>query len=132
MVLVDTSIWIDYVSARPGAAARRLDELAAAGTPFALTPVILQEILQGARSRHEFRRLRRNLLTQRFIFPLDPVGSYVAASEIYFRCRRAGVTPRSTIDCLIAQIAVENQAALLHNDADFERIATVVTELVIY
>lgn len=132
MVLVDTSIWIDYLGPRPGTGAARLDALVASGAPFALTPVILQEILQGARSRREFRRLRDTLITQRFIFPRDPVRSYVSASEIYFRCRRAGVTPRSTIDCLIVQIAIENNAQLLHNDADFDRIATVVRELAIY
>ncbi len=131
MVLVDTSIWIDYLSTRPGTAAARLDELVTDGTPFALTPIVLEEILQGARSMREFQRLRKNLLTQRFLFPLDAIESYASAANIYFRCRRAGVTPRSTIDCLIAQIAMENGAALLHNDADFDRIATVVPDLVI-
>jgi predicted nucleic acid-binding protein len=132
MVLVDTSIWINYLGPRPGAPARRLDELVAAGVQFALAPVILQEILQGAHSPNEFRRLRRNLSTQEILFPADPVGSYVAAAEIYFRCRQAGVTPRSTIDCLIAQIAIENRASLLHNDSDFNHMAHVIPELVIH
>jgi predicted nucleic acid-binding protein len=132
MVLVDTSIWIDYLAARPGTAAGRLDELVVAGIPFALTPVILQEILQGARSSSQFRKLRQNLITQNFLFPHHPVASYVAAAEIYTRCRRQGITPRGSTDCLIAQIAIENGAALLHKDADFDRIAGVVTELSLY
>ena len=132
MVLVDTSVWIDYLGPRPGAASRRLDELVAAALPFALSPVILQEVLQGARIGPEFRRLRANLLTQRFLYSRDAIKSHIAAAAIYSRCRRAGVTPRSTIDCLIAQIAIDNRAALLHNDSDFDTIATVVRELIIY
>jgi predicted nucleic acid-binding protein len=132
MVLVDTSVWIDFVGPRPGVASRRLDEIVADGTPFALAPVILQEILQGARSSREFDRLLANLGTQRFLFPSDPVQSHIAAAEIFFRCRRAGISPRSSVDCLIAQIAIENQAALLHHDSDFDKIARVVPQLAIY
>jgi predicted nucleic acid-binding protein len=132
MVLVDTSIWIHYLSRRPGAPARRLDDVVANGIPFALTPVILQEILQGSRSDREFERLKENLITQRFLFPLDPVDSHVRAADLYFRCRRAGVTIRSTVDCLIAQVAIENNAALLHNDADFDHMAKVVPQLQIH
>jgi predicted nucleic acid-binding protein len=132
MVLVDTSVWIDYVGDRPGPAAARFDELIVAGHPFALTPVVLQEILQGARSTKEFERLRKNLSSQEILFPLDPVESHVAAAAIYARCRRAGFTPRSTIDCLIAQVAIENGAALFHRDADYDRISRVVPDLVIY
>lgn len=132
MVLVDTSVWIEYLGSHPGAAAARLDVLAAAGESFALTPIILQEILQGARSDREFARLRRNLSSQRFLYPLDPIESHVGAAGIYARCRRAGLTIRSTIDCLIAQIAIENHAALLHRDADYDRIARIVPELRIH
>jgi predicted nucleic acid-binding protein len=132
LILIDTSIWIDYFGARPGAAARRLDELVLSDTAFALTPVILQEILQGTRTPQEFKKLRANLVTQRFLLPLDAVASYVGAADIYAKCRWAGITPRSTIDCLISQIAIEHNAPLLHNDADFNRIAKVVPELIIY
>jgi predicted nucleic acid-binding protein len=132
MILVDTSVWIEYLSRRPGAAARRLDDLAATGIPFALAPVILQEILQGARSAREFERLRRNLATQWFLYPHDADESYVQAAKIYARCRWAGVTPRSAIDCLIVQIAIENDASLLHNDTDFDHIARVIPSLKIY
>jgi predicted nucleic acid-binding protein len=132
LILVDTSIWIDYLGPHPGKAAERLEELRDAGVPFALTPLILQEILQGARSGREFRRLHRNLSTQVFLFPTDPIASYTAAADMYYRCRRAGITPRSSIDCLIARIAIENHASLLHNDADYDHIARVIPELVIY
>ncbi len=55
-----------------------------------------------------------------------------ARASLYARCRRAGVTPRSTIDCLLAQIAIEHNLLLLHSDRDFPRIAAVVPELKLY
>jgi predicted nucleic acid-binding protein len=132
VVLVDTSVWIDYLGPKPGAAVRRLDQLVDAGEPFALTPLVLQEVLQGVRSAAELKRLRRDLVTQNFLFPLDPIESYVAAAGIYARCRWAGVTPRSSVDCLIAQVAIEHGVPLMHNDEDYDRIARVIPELVIY
>jgi predicted nucleic acid-binding protein len=131
MVLVDTSIWIDFFGKRPGSGARRLDRVVESGQPFAITSVILQEVLQGARSQEQFLQLEKYLVTQRFLHPLDPVQSFVRAAELYARCRRSGVTPRSTIDCLIAQVAIEHEARLLHWDADFDRMAAVVPELAI-
>jgi len=132
LILVDTSIWIDYLSRHPGAPSRRLDELVANGIPFALAPIILQEILQGARTPHEFRKLQRHLGSQHLLFPLHPIDTHIAAADIYYRCRHAGVTPRSSIDCLIARIAIEHDAPLLHNDADYNHIARVIPQLTIY
>ncbi|HVT89688.1 MAG TPA: PIN domain-containing protein [Tepidisphaeraceae bacterium] len=129
---MDSSIWIEYLRRRPGPAVARFDALVESNVPFAITPVILQEILQGARSATEFHALSENLLSQRLIYPLEPIASYASAAEIYFRCRRAGITPRSSTDCLIAQIAIDNNAVLLHNDTDFDRISKVVPELMIY
>jgi hypothetical protein len=132
VILVDTSIWIDFLGPRPGPAARRLDNLITADIPFALTPVILQEILQGARSESEFRRLHASLTTHRFIYPIHSIDTHVAAAGLYSRCRARGVTPRSSVDCLIAQITIENEAALMHSDADFNHMARIVPELAIY
>ncbi len=102
-------------------------ELTGQGVPFWITGVIYQEVLQGAETERDFERLRDYLGTQRFYHPGDPVTSYLRAAGLYFQCRRQGVTLRSTIDCLIAQIAIEYELKLLHND--FERIASVVSDL---
>jgi predicted nucleic acid-binding protein len=56
---------------------------------------------------------------------------FASAARIYSRCRKAGFTIRSTIDCLIAQIAIEQELPLLHSDRDFDQIAAIVPELVI-
>ena len=55
----------------------------------------------------------------------DPVASYVAAARIYFDCRRRALTVRSSTDCLVAQVALDNRLTLLHSDRDFEAIAKV-------
>lgn len=94
--------------------------------PFGITSFIYQEVLQGAGSEKEYRKLKTYLSTQRFYHPEDPVDSYQSAAQIYFKCRRKGISVRSTIDCLIAQITLEQNLILLHNDKDFDAISTVV------
>jgi predicted nucleic acid-binding protein len=99
------------------------------GYPVGLTGVIFQEVVQGVSSMREFEQVSEYLGSQRFYHPRDPVGSHREAALIYFRCRRAGVTIRSSIDCLIARVAIEHDLFLLHDDRDFERMARVVPEL---
>jgi predicted nucleic acid-binding protein len=56
----------------------------------------------------------------------DPVESFARAARIYFDCKKKGITIRSTIDCLIAQTALEHDLFLLHNDTDFDAMASVI------
>lgn len=129
MILVDTSVWIDYLRGRSTTAVDTLEDVLDQRTPFGISAAIYQEILQGAESESDFERLRQHFGTQRFYHPLDPVESHAEAARIYARCRRAGVTVRSTLDCLIAQVAIEHQLHLLHDDRDYVAIARVVPEL---
>jgi hypothetical protein len=64
--------------------------------------------------------------TQRFFHPKDPVDSFAEAARIFFLCRKKGLTIRSAIDCLIAQIAMEHDLLLLHSDQDFHLMANVI------
>jgi predicted nucleic acid-binding protein len=66
------------------------------------------------------------LEVQKFYHPKDQRVSFAEAARIYFNCRRKGVTIRSTIDCIIAQTAIEYDLLLLHNDRDFDAIAKIV------
>ena len=70
--------------------------------------------------------LRDYLSSQRLFHLRDPVKSYSDATHIYFSCRKKGVTVRSTIDCLIAQTALEQNPRLLHNDRDFDAMAPII------
>lgn len=126
MILVDTSVLIDFFRGAGSGPADRLREILASRTPFGISSVIYQEILQGAKSEKEYILLRDYLSTQRFFHPRDPVKSYEEAALIYFECRKKGVTVRSTIDCLIAQTALEQNLLLLHNDRDFDAMAPVI------
>jgi predicted nucleic acid-binding protein len=74
-----------------------------------LTSIIYQEVLQGSDSELSFCRLQRYLSAQIFYFPFHPIQSYTGASQIYRRCREKGITIRSTLDCLIAQVAIEHE-----------------------
>ena len=58
-------------------------------------------------------------------FSTNPAVTYREAARIYYDCRRRGLTLRSTVDCFIAQLAIEVDGVLLHNDGDFESIAQV-------
>lgn len=131
MYLVDTSVWIGYIRDEENEATERLAEIEVRGHPFGITAVIYQEVLQGAASRAKFDYLAEYLGSQTFYHPVQPVESYWEAALIYFRCRREGVTIRSAIDCLIARVAIEHGLILLHDDRDFEKMAEVVSELVL-
>jgi predicted nucleic acid-binding protein len=86
------------------------------------TPGVVQEILQGASSPASVQRLRAHFLA----LPMIPGGAtHAAAGERYARCRWQGVTPRSPHDCLIAQMAIDHDVELLHDDRDFQALAAV-------
>lgn len=125
MILVDTSVLIDLFAGRENRPTLLLRRLIRDSEPFYLAPPVIREVLQGARTEADWRRLRSYLTSQMLVDVTDRLASEVAAARIYFECRRRGLTVRSAADCLIAQIALENDFALLHNDRDFEAIRKV-------
>jgi predicted nucleic acid-binding protein len=132
MVLVDTSVWVDYLRGDASPQVRALNEFLSGEDIVATAPIILQEILQGADSVERFETWRKYFSGLFCYVPRDPVESHIAAARIYQECRKAGKTPRSSNDCLIAQIAIENGLTLLHDDRDFNAIADVVGQLRLY
>lgn len=129
MYLVDTSIWIDYFRDIKNNSTNKFISILDRNLPFGITGIIYQEILQGAASEQDFNQLRAYLSTQRFFYPLNELATYESAAKVFYSCRRKGITIRSTIDCLIAQIAMEHDLILLHNDQDYDRIRSVITKL---
>jgi predicted nucleic acid-binding protein len=122
VIVVDTSVWIDVLNDTAAPQATRCVELIESGQPVALTDVILTEILQGLRSDREATRVERHLRA----FPilrLEELDDFVLAAKLYRAARRAGVTIRKTLDCLIAAPCVRTGAPLLHADGDFDRLA---------
>jgi predicted nucleic acid-binding protein len=122
VIVVDTSVWIDVLNGRDSPQALRCVELIEGGEPIALTDIVFTEILQGFRSDREARLVEGHLKA----FPvlrLDGLEDFALAAELYRRARRAGVTIRKTLDCLIAVPCVRSGAPILHADADFDRLA---------
>ena len=125
MILADTSAWIEYDRATGSTVDRRVTALIDTDGPLAVTEPVVMEVLAGARSDAREDELRRLLL--RFtLLHFDAASDFDAAARIYRRCRRAGITPRGTVDCMIAAVAWRRGAALLSRDADLERVAAVI------
>jgi len=129
MYLVDTSVWIDYFKEVTNHATKKLISILDRRDPFGITSVIYQEILQGAASEKDFTQLKTYFSTQLFFEPQDAILTYEAAAKLLYLCRKKGITIRSTIDCFIAQIAIENNLVLLHNDKDYKQIQTIAPKL---
>lgn len=117
MVIIETSVWIDYVREVQNASTDwlRLHMTSDIG----LTDLTLCEVLQGVPSAASFSKIRKHLM----LFPIVPAGGMwlaLAAAQNYLTLREKGITVRKTIDCLIATCCIENDYLLLHRDRDFD------------
>ncbi|REJ85143.1 MAG: PIN domain nuclease [Acidobacteria bacterium] len=125
MILVDTSVWVEYDRATGSAEDRRLTRLIEEDGPVAVTEPVIMEVLSGARNQAREVDLRRLLL--RFdLLRFEAVVDFDGAARIYRACRGRGVTPRGLIDCMISAVALRTGATLLALDSDLERVAGVV------
>ena len=118
MVIVDRTVWIDYLRGTRNAGVLWLDrELQR--QRLGLTDLILCEVLQGVRDKGAFDRIRQDLLKFQ-VFETGGIDLAVAAAENYRKLRERGRTVRRTIDCLIATFCIEGEHALLHRDREFD------------
>ena len=117
MVLVDTTVWVDFFSARSYPHVKALENLIVNRDDICLCGIILTEILQGIRKDSEFNRTRE-LLANLVFLPMQN-SIFLRSAEIYRTLRRKGITIRKPVDCMIAAVAIENDIPLLHNDKDF-------------
>ncbi len=129
MILVDTSVWIDWLRGGKGEKVALLDRLLDE-EDVALAPVVLQELLQGARGAAELAELRRHFEGLPLLSPT--LATYADAGSLYARCRWTGITPCSPHDCLIAQLALEHAVPLPQDDKDFGLLAQVEPKLVLW
>jgi predicted nucleic acid-binding protein len=125
VILVDTSVLVPFLRGRETEATRLLARALAEDVEVFLAPLVVQEVLQGARDDRERRTLDAYLSSQSLVHPAHALAVYRQAARIYFDCRRRGLTVRSTIDCFIAQLALDHDLALLHDDRDYEVIRRV-------
>ena len=121
-MLVDTSVWIDFFNGHPSSAANRLGQAIADGESITLPGVVITEILMGLKDDAEAVRIA-NLLRAFDQAAEFTSNDYEEAARLYRTCRSQGLTIRSTIDCLIAQIALRDGLPILSKDRDFKAIA---------
>jgi predicted nucleic acid-binding protein len=122
MILVDTSVWIDFFRGKDTSYAGILHDLIVNEADLCITGIILTEILQGIKDDKANKETKGYLL-EFPLYDISGITTYVEAANIFRRCMRKGKTVRKTIDCLIAAVAIENDLILLHNDSDFDSIA---------
>ena len=119
MILIDTSAWIEFLRDTGSPICNRVD--AVLGSEIATCDAVRMEVLAGARNEQHLQSLRR-LLARAATISVEPA-DYDEAAALYRRCRREGETVRKLIDCLIGAVAIRANAAVLHNDSDFDTLA---------
>jgi predicted nucleic acid-binding protein len=122
VILVDSSVWIDFFSGRPGPVVEHLADLLQDGSaPLGMPDLVLFEVLRGFRHEQDFQAARRVLGA----LPVVEIGGEdgaLRAAHHYRALRAAGVTVHSPIDVLLASYCIEHDHALLHADRDFDAI----------
>ena len=131
MLLIDSSVWIDWLRGSDTDAVRFV-QAREAQEELALTQMIYLEVLQGVSSEHQFVATQKVLGAQTILSPLDELETFEAAAQLYRRARRQGLTIRKSTDCLIAAMALEYGALLVHNDRDFLALAQAAPQLQVY
>ena len=121
--IFDTSVWVDFSKGIENPQSLKLEDyLNNFPMQLFLTPTILQEFLMGLRHESDFLKYKFQFQYLNLLKP-DWEKTSIAAAKLYFDLRKKVVTIRKSTDCLIAQIAIENDVLLVHLDADFELIA---------
>lgn len=123
-------MWIDFFRGNQTAQTTLLADLLSRSDAVAITPIILQEVLQGIRDDHRYETIKESLLACT-VLSLDSINAALGAADLYRSLRKKGITIRKPNDCLIAWYSMAYGLPLLHNDVDFDQIASQSTLQVI-
>ncbi len=118
MIVIDSSVWIDYFNNKETRETQHLDDLLSRQR-LLIGDLIMYEVLQGFRSDRDYRVVKTEL--DKFQFAV--MGGYdiaFASAQNYRKLGRSGITPRKTIDVLIATFCIKRKHRLLHSDRDFD------------
>ena len=132
MILVDTSVLIGFFKGLKSASCEKLNYVIDNDIPYGICNYVYQELLQGSKNEKEYKLLKEYLNSLPFYELRYGKQSFENAAAMYMNCRKKGITVRSTLDLLIAEIAIENNLYLLHDDNDFEGISKAYENLKIY
>jgi predicted nucleic acid-binding protein len=120
-VLVDTSVWVDFFNGYASPEADALAQLIEEEMELLTCGVIVAEFMEGIRDRKTNTTLESHFKEMDWLTPREP-DTYLLAAQLFRKLRERGITIRSTIDCLVAQLAAENSALLLSKDRDMAQI----------
>lgn len=120
LILVDTTVWIDFFAAKSASYVKILECLIEKKEDICICGIILTEVLQGIKEENEFKKTK-NLFTSLLFLPMS-YKTFLRAAEIYRGLRQKGITIPKSMDCMIASVAIELNIPLLHNDKDFNPI----------
>ena len=117
MILVDSSVWIDYFNGAETAATNYLDSVLGKEN-VVVGDIVLAEVLQGFKSDKDYKTAK-DILTSFDVHPLLGQALAIKCADNFRALRKKGITIRKTVDVIIATYCIENKAILLHNDKDF-------------
>jgi predicted nucleic acid-binding protein len=118
MIVVDSSVWIDFFRGDASPEVDRLDELLET-SEIIVGDLILTEVLQGFRRDADYA-VAKQLLTDFSVVSMVGADQAILSADIYRELRKSGVTPRKTIDVWIAAFCIKWQIPLLYSDRDFD------------
>jgi predicted nucleic acid-binding protein len=121
MILVDTTVWIDFLKGQETPEAKCLERLIGANEDICVCGVILTEVLQGIREDKDYAAVSTRFDALVYL-PMSQT-TFKKAADLYRALRRKGVTIRNAVDCMIAAVAIEHNIPLLHHDRDYTAIA---------
>ncbi len=117
MILVDSSVWIDYFNGKQNQSSEFLDAILGVEN-IIMGDLIIADVLQGFRNENDFKKAK-SLLLAFDVHQLLNEEMALKSAENFRLLRKRGITVRKTIDSIIATYCIENQISLLHSDKDF-------------
>lgn len=118
MVVVDSSVWIDYFIGKETLHTKRLDDLLSS-TIIVVGDLVLAEVLQGFREDRDYK-IAKSLLEELEMVTMAGIDIALKSADNYRFLRKKGLTVRKTMDCLIATFCIQNNLPLLYSDKDFD------------
>ena len=120
MVLIDTTVWIDFFAGKSTPQVSVLELLLSEGEDVCTCGIVLAEVLQGLRDDRTYRKIKSYF--GNLIYLQMNQNAFVKSADMYRSLRKKGITIRKSLDCMIAAVAISHYVQLLHNDRDFDPI----------
>lgn len=122
MILIDTSVWVDFLNGLETAQTKAVESLVKSREDICTCGIVLTEVLQGIKEKKAYEKTKA-ILSELIFLPMAQE-TFLLAATIYRTCRSKGITIRNSTDCMIAATCMQHGVRLLHNNKDFDSIAT--------